>query len=64
MKIYSQADIIALRKRCGDTQEQFAQRLSATVSCVNRWEHGSHVPSRMACRLLEMVEDELRREGR
>jgi DNA-binding transcriptional regulator YiaG len=59
MKIYTAADVITLRRRCGDTQEQFAQRVGVTVSTLNRWERSKVRPSRIACKLLDQIESVL-----
>lgn len=46
--------IKALRKRLGDTQEAFAQRLGVSYVSVNRWENG-HPISKLAQRAIEQL---------
>lgn len=35
------------------TQEQFASEMGVTRSCIQKWEKGTRVPSKMALNLLD-----------
>lgn len=48
MSKYGPAEVEALRKRLGLTQEAFARAVDVTVSTVNRWERGHARPSKLA----------------
>jgi putative transcriptional regulator len=45
-----------LRIRLGLTQEEFAHRLGVTLCTVNRWENNKSVPSRLALKQIERIE--------
>jgi len=45
----------ALRKRFGDTQEQFARRVNVSPRTVSLWETGKSRPSRLAIAALERI---------
>lgn len=49
-----------LRKRLGLTQEAFAIQLGISVMTVRRWESGKSKPSRMARRLLQELEAQVK----
>ena len=51
--------IKALRKRAGLTQEDMAHELSITFATQNRHENGHCVPSRLACKMLDMFAEKL-----
>jgi DNA-binding transcriptional regulator YiaG len=53
-------DVAALRDGLGMTQEAFARALDVTVSTVNRWENGHSKPSKLAKRVLDAFEADLR----
>lgn len=55
---WSAERIAALRKRLGDTQEDFAARIGVTFVSVNRWENGHAKPSKLAVQVLERLEGE------
>lgn len=54
---FSAADIKALRKALGLTQESLAAEVGVAVSTVNRWEQGVAKPSRLAVNILVMLRD-------
>lgn len=45
----------ALRRRLGETQAAFAERLGTNQQTVSEWERGARRPRRMARRLLTLV---------
>ena len=49
------AEVMALRKSLGWTQEQMAQQLGVTWTSVQRWETSKVKPSPMAVRALEAL---------
>lgn len=44
-----------LRKRLGDTQEEFGERLGVRQGTVSDWETGKHLPRKVAVRLLDQL---------
>lgn len=44
--------ILALRKQCGWTQEQFAEKLFVTRTAVSKWETGRGVPSMESLKMI------------
>lgn len=48
-------DIRELRDRLGLTQQDFAARLGVSVQSVHRWETGKAKPSRIVCKLIELL---------
>ncbi len=48
-----------LRKRLGQTQEQFAQRVGVTYGSVNYWENGKRKPQPFLVRRLLEIKEEL-----
>jgi len=46
-----------LRLKLGLTQEDFAHRLGVTLCTVNRWENNKSIPSRLALKQLEKIEE-------
>jgi len=51
------AEIRALRRQLGLTQEEFAHEVGVTFATVNRWENGKSKPSRLALRRLATMND-------
>ena len=47
--------ILALRKRCGLTQEQFAEQLFVTRTAVSKWETGGGVPSMESLKMIAKI---------
>lgn len=47
--------VVAMRKRLGMTQLEFARVLGVSFVTVNRWENGRSKPSRLALRRLQEV---------
>lgn len=58
METWDAERIVTLRKRLGDTQEDFAARVGVTFVSVNRWENGRSKPSKLAVQMLERLEAE------
>lgn len=54
-KIPTPAQIAAIRKSCGMTQEQFASAIGVTLSNINRWELGKSKPSPLSQRAIEAL---------
>lgn len=48
----------ALRRRRGENQQQFAERLGTRQQTVSEWERGTSHPRRMAQRLLTLLAEE------
>ena len=48
----------ALRRRRGENQQQFAERLGTRQQTVSEWERGASHPRRMAQRLLTLLAEE------
>jgi putative transcriptional regulator len=55
---YGPAQIRETRKLLNISQALFSKFLGVSVSTVRAWEHGTNVPSPMACRFI----DEIRRD--
>jgi putative transcriptional regulator len=55
---YGPEEVKQTRKLLHASQALFAKFLGVSVSTVRAWEHGTNVPSGMACRFL----DEIRRD--
>ncbi|MDN5871999.1 MAG: helix-turn-helix domain-containing protein [Nitrococcus sp.] len=51
-------DVVALRRRLGMTQEQFAARFGVSVATLRHWERGDRVPHGPALVLLNLIERE------
>lgn len=49
------ADIKKLRKQLALTQEEFAHEIGVTFATVNRWENGKSKPSRLATKILAVL---------
>ena len=56
VKQYSPAQIRKLRKRNKASQAVFAAYLNTTPSTVQKWEQGQKHPSRLALKLLSLVD--------
>ena len=54
-KRISAAEVRAIRKALGFTQEEFARFLWVTFSTLNRWEAGRAVPFGMALQILILL---------
>src|SRR6516164_2368898 len=52
---YGAEQVRATRKLLNVSQALFARFLGVSVSTVRAWEHGTNVPSSMACRFLEEI---------
>jgi len=48
-------DVVRLRSRLGLTQEKFAEKLGVSVSSVEKWEQGWHIPRGLSVRALERL---------
>ena len=46
-------EIKAVREKLNLTQEQFAAKIGATVTSVNRWENGKAEPSPLAIKAIK-----------
>lgn len=53
---WTPGQILRLRKRMGLPQQDFAERVGIRQATVSDWENGKQEPSRMACRLLDMLD--------
>ena len=51
------ADIKKLRKQLALTQEEFAHEIGVTFATVNRWENGKSKPSRLAIKILAVLDE-------
>jgi DNA-binding transcriptional regulator YiaG len=51
------AQIRSLRKQLGLTQEEFAHEIGVTFATVNRWENGKSKPSRLATKILTVLDE-------
>lgn len=51
------AEIIAIRRKLGVSQERFAHMLGTTTTSVNRWENGKAVPSRLYVKEIKNLKD-------
>lgn len=51
------ADIRKLRKQLALTQEEFAHEIGVTFATVNRWENGKSKPSRLAIKILAVLDE-------
>jgi len=56
IKAYTPADIIRLRKKNKASQAVFAAFLNTSPSTVQKWEQGQKKPSRLAMKLLNLVD--------
>jgi putative transcriptional regulator len=54
---YSPKKILALRERYEVSQAVFAVFLNVSASTVQKWEQGQKVPSSVANRLLQVIEE-------
>jgi len=54
-------DVVRLRARLGLTQENFAEKLGVSVSSVQKWEQGWHIPRGLSLRALERLAKRSRR---
>lgn len=52
------ARVRGLRRRLGETQREFADRLGTTQQTVSEWERRARRPRRMARRLLRLVAEQ------
>lgn len=51
-------DVVALRRRLGMTQEQFAARFGVSVATLRHWERGDRAPQGPALVLLNLIDRE------
>ena len=51
-------DVMALRRRLGMIQEQFAARFGVSVATLRHWERGDRVPHGPALVLLNLIDRE------
>ena len=56
-------EIKKLRESFGMTQEDFAHELGVTFATVNRWENRKAVPSRLALKMLDQLNDKPRSQS-
>ena len=54
-----ETDVKKMRQRLGLTQDEFAVKLGVAPYTVRRWESGKTQPSRMAKRLLKIIQEEM-----
>jgi DNA-binding transcriptional regulator YiaG len=57
---YSASQVCALRNRLGVSQAVFAELLGVSQVLVRSWERGARKPAPMACRLLELIQQDPR----
>jgi putative transcriptional regulator len=53
---YAAADVVKLREKVMVSQNLFAKRLNVSPSTVHQWESGQKRPSKLAAKLLSVVE--------
>lgn len=53
---YAAADVVKLREKVKVSQNLFAKRLNVSPSTVHQWESGQKRPSKLAAKLLSVVE--------
>ncbi|MBE0473681.1 helix-turn-helix domain-containing protein [Rhodoferax sp.] len=53
---YAAADVAQLRQKARISQNLFARRLNVSPSTVHQWESGQKRPSKLAAKLLSVVE--------
>lgn len=53
---YAAADVVQLRQRAKVSQNLFARRMNVSPSTVHQWESGQKRPSKLAAKLLSVVE--------
>lgn len=53
---YAAIDVVQLRQRAKVSQNLFARRLNVSPSTVHQWESGQKRPSKLAAKLLSVVE--------
>ena len=58
VKVYApkHVNVVALRRRIGMTQEQFATRFGVSVATLRHWERGDRKPQGPALILLNVIE--------
>ena len=58
VKVYTpkHVDVVALRRRIGMTQKQFAARFGVSVATLRHWERGDRKPQGPALILLNVIE--------
>lgn len=60
--VYTKKRVVALRKRMGLTQIQFAKLMNVSVKSIEGWERGARRPSGPSQRLLHVTESKDARE--
>ena len=55
-RVFTAAQIRALRKKTGASVAVFAQLTGASAKLVEHWEQGRRHPAPLACRLLERID--------
>ena len=53
---YTSTDVVRLRNKTRVSQNLFARRLNVSPSTVHQWESGQKRPSKLAAKLLSVVE--------
>lgn len=53
---YTSTDVVRLRNKTKVSQNLFARRLNVSPSTVHQWESGQKRPSKLAAKLLSVVE--------
>lgn len=57
-KRYTAAQIKKIRQKTSLSQPVFASILGVSVNAYRNWEQGRNTPSMIACRFLEIIEDD------
>ena len=55
---YGPAHVKALRKRLGVSHRVFAELLGISRELAAQWEYGTRKPARLACRLLDKINED------
>lgn len=61
-RMWSSEKVVELRKRYGETQENFARRLRVSIDTLQNWEQDRVTVPPPICKLLDYVEGDLERE--